>query len=457
MATVTITLTTAGTYTWVSPSDVTSVQVEAWGAGGNGGGRTAAGGGGGGGGGAYALTPNVTVTGSTSYTIVVGAPSAVGTGNGGNGANSTFASTTVVAAGGSGGGGGLGASESGGAGGTTGSSTGTTKNAGGVGGATTIATDGGGGGGESGGSTTTGNAGGAGGVGTGGAGGVGANTNSGAGANGTGVSQGVGGTGNAPGGGGGGSYSTASNENGGQGAPGQVKLTFTTNDVALTQYGGVTGSSVSSITQSVVIDNNNSTLVVFPKAYDGTTAANTDISSVKYNGVSLTQLQHYAVGDGGHASQFANVSFYLYAITGLPAGTHNLVVTWAGAAGSPQFGYEVFANSAAAIDNSNINEFGSVSTYTGSITTVSNNALVSSGITFDNQGSVVTSAGQQQIYNTGFDAVSMSKVAKTPAGSVTHTYTNGTPDYYVITMVSIAPYVIPSVSSGSTLLMMGVG
>lgn len=447
MATVTITLTTAGTYTWVSPSDVTSVKVELIGGGGAGGGSTVnLNGGGGGAGGQYAVK-QTTVTASTSYTIVVAAAKAGGTGNGSAGNDSTFASTTVVAKGGAGGTGNDGA---GGTGSTT-NGVGDTVYAGGSGAAGVLSTSSGGGGGGADATNGATNASGA----------TAGNGVSPAGNGGTGLTAGSdanGNPGNAAGGGGSGAYrTTTTSRSGGAGAIGWAKLTFTTSDVALTQYGGVTGSSVSSITQSVIIDNNNSTLVVFPKAYDGTTASNTDVSSVTFNGVNLTQLQHYAVGDGGHASQFANVSFYLYAITGLSAGTHNLVVTWAGAAGSPQFGYEVFANSAAAIDNSNINEFGSVSTYTGSITTVANNALVSSGITFDNQGSVVTSAGQQQIYNTGFDAVSMSKAAKTPAGSVTHTYTNGTPDYYVIAMVSIAPYVIPSVSSGSTLIMMGVG
>lgn len=209
---------------WVCPPRVTSIQVEAWGAGGAGGGRTTNGGGGGGGGGQYAKNIALTVTSGNTYTVTVGAQTAVGTGNGATGGNSSFNVTDVIAVGGGGGGGGAGSAEAGGIGGTGG--TGTVLHDGGGGGQTTIATDGGGGGGEGGGKSATGGAGGDGTVATGGTGGTG--TEGGNGAAGTGVAQGIGVAGTAPGGGGGGSYSTAASENGGAGAAGQVILTYTT-------------------------------------------------------------------------------------------------------------------------------------------------------------------------------------------------------------------------------------
>lgn len=61
--------TTAGTYSWVAPADVTSVSVVVVGGGGGGGwGGTTAGGGG-----ALAYKNNISVTPGTSYTVVVGA------------------------------------------------------------------------------------------------------------------------------------------------------------------------------------------------------------------------------------------------------------------------------------------------------------------------------------------------------------------------------------------------
>lgn len=97
MATTTITKTAAGTYTFICPPGVTSIQVEAWGGGGAGGQRTSNGGGGGGGGGEYAKEATLSVSPGTSYTYVVGT---AGVSNGADGGNSTFGSTLVVAHGG---------------------------------------------------------------------------------------------------------------------------------------------------------------------------------------------------------------------------------------------------------------------------------------------------------------------------------------------------------------------
>ena len=64
--------TTAGTYSWVAPTGVTSVSV------------VAVGGGGTSGGGALGYKNNITVSPGTGYTVVVGA------GTNGNGGNSYF-------------------------------------------------------------------------------------------------------------------------------------------------------------------------------------------------------------------------------------------------------------------------------------------------------------------------------------------------------------------------------
>lgn len=81
-----ISYTTAGTYSWVAPTGVTSVAVLTIGAGA---GNTATSGTPGGGGGGLRYKNNITVTPGNSYTVVVGA-------RGTNGGNSYFCSTSVV-------------------------------------------------------------------------------------------------------------------------------------------------------------------------------------------------------------------------------------------------------------------------------------------------------------------------------------------------------------------------
>jgi len=139
--------TTAGTYSWVAPTGVTSVSVVAVGGGAGGNGGTTAGGGGG-----LGYKNNYTVTPGSSYTVVVGA----GTSGSCNG-DSSFVSTAVLK-------GGKGGKPSGG------TYTGDGGGNGGAGGSSNTSSGGGGAGGYSG----TGGSGGVNaGIGTGGAGGAG--------------------------------------------------------------------------------------------------------------------------------------------------------------------------------------------------------------------------------------------------------------------------------------------
>lgn len=105
LATAADSYTGAGTYSWTAPAGVTSVDVEVWGAGGAGGGNpTNQDGGGGGGGGGYSKVVNLAVVPGNTYTVTVGAGGTGGTGNGNAGGDSWFNSTiTVLAKGGNGG------------------------------------------------------------------------------------------------------------------------------------------------------------------------------------------------------------------------------------------------------------------------------------------------------------------------------------------------------------------
>lgn len=240
------TYTSAGTYTWVCPSGVTSVSAVVIGGGGSGtmsdpwGGRGC-----GGGGGALAWRNNITVNPGSSYTVVVG-----GGATGGNGGDSYFINNTTLFA--SGGGGGQTGSNLGGPGGIFLAPGGGGGNGGAGSGANTSGSDGqragGGAGGYTGagglgsgtGNAATANSGGGGGGsqdvagggvgfigrgdsgaagGKGGSGGANGNPNDG---------WGVGGTGGAYGGGGGGGYVNNGNwgERGGYGAVGAVRLFY---------------------------------------------------------------------------------------------------------------------------------------------------------------------------------------------------------------------------------------
>lgn len=230
----TVTYTTTGAGTFTVPCDVTSITVEAWGAGGSGGGTTTnnARGGGGGAGGTYA-TSTFTVTPGTTYNLFV-APQTTGTQSAGTkGQGSWFINnTTLFAEGGNGGAAPNGGTVAGGTGSTT-SSIGTTRIAGtnGANGTTTIGGSGGNGG----------NSGGTGGA---------SRTNEGDGRN-----------GNPPGGGGGGAFlPDNSNHFGGNGARGEIRITYTSSinycspafTTAIEPITNVTFAGINNTTSNVV-------------------------------------------------------------------------------------------------------------------------------------------------------------------------------------------------------------
>lgn len=237
----TATFTTSGT--WTTPTDVTFVKVEAWGAGGAGGGKTnkLTGVAGGGGGGAYASKTISVIPGNTySYTVGVGGIG--GTRDGPNGGDTVWATGTDVRA--AGGRGGL-STITQGLGGPTASSAGTVVYKGGDG-ANGSATTGGGAGGGGAGST------GAGGNATGATAGTG--TTLGGGNGGAGVANAAGNPGLVYGGGGSGAARSNGNAKiGGNGAGGQIKLTYAVVSVTVSDASiayGLTGPGASKNTTS---------------------------------------------------------------------------------------------------------------------------------------------------------------------------------------------------------------
>ncbi len=197
---------------WQAPVGVTSVSVEAWGGGGAGGGRGSSSGvSGGGGGGAYAKS-TVTVTPLQTYQYTVGGGGGGGTGIGSDGSFSQWETGLAVKA--AGGKGGASATTKG-LGGAVIDSTGTTIFKGGDG--------------ADGGTTSGGGGGGAGSTGVGGnaiAGSMGIGRSEGGGNGGGGVVNATGNNGSAAGGGGSGAHRTNGNRRGGDGAAGQIRITY---------------------------------------------------------------------------------------------------------------------------------------------------------------------------------------------------------------------------------------
>jgi parallel beta-helix repeat protein len=208
-----VTFTTSGS--WVAPAGVNTVTVEVWGGGGRG--ETISGGfgetvGGGGGGGAYSKK-TLTVVPGTSYAYVVGA----GSSSTAPGGDSYFINTsTVLAKGGN-----SATSSSGASGGSAASGVGDVKYSGGSGANGSSSSNYGGGAGSSAGTGSNGNN-------STNATGADAPAGGGDGGDGRSGSSGNGSPGSAPGGGGGGAYRSTgfSSYNGGNGARGQVRITY---------------------------------------------------------------------------------------------------------------------------------------------------------------------------------------------------------------------------------------
>ena len=196
-AQITVSGTGPGNYTFFVPCDVTSITIEAWGGAGAGGGSTVNNAGGqGGGSGAY-VSSTIAVTGGQEITYTIGAGGTGSTGNGTDGIDTTIPTLGITAGGGFGG---MANATGGGTFGNGGSASGGTTN--------TNGNNGGNGGGRPGGDGGDAPNGGNGGNGTSGANGQNGN-----------FIAGGGGGGEKPGGG---------NASGGDGADGQVSITYTT-------------------------------------------------------------------------------------------------------------------------------------------------------------------------------------------------------------------------------------
>jgi len=336
----TYTFTNAGTTNWTCPSNVTSVQIQCWGAGGSGGSASRAGFtsgnavAGGGAGGAYAKLNSYAVTPGNSYYINVGAGGVSSTNDGATNSgsdswiNSTNTpSTNILAKGGAGGQTaaltanvtkyGKGGS------GTASGSIGDAVNAGGSGATCTSTTYGGGGGGSAGvginGNSAVANT------------GTGAAAVTGGGNGGTPNSSSGSGSGQAPtippgGGGGGARCANTTTYSGGNGAPGQVIITVT------------------NLMATVTLGNLTQTFDGTPKAVNVSSAPSNIPIATNYSGISPTvyPTSSYAPTNAGSYLASALTTNSIYNGSGIGTLTISPLtpsISLIGSANNPYNGY----------------------------------------------------------------------------------------------------------------------
>lgn len=298
------TFSTAGANTFIVPSGITTVQIEAWGGGGKGGTRTTAGTSGGGGGGAY-VKKSVPVTAGTTYNLQVGA--------GSNTATTTIASdtwfsnaTTVLAKGGN----------------SVPNNSATGANGGGTGSIGTLLSGGkgadgtigkyGGGGGSSAGITLAGTD-------AANASGAIAPYGGGKGGDARSITDGVGNVGLVPGGGGGGAYrTTTGTSNGGNGATGQLKITWGAQEInvlgnAITIPSGDITPVTSDNTDFGSVDTNSGTII---RTF---TIQNIGSSTLTVNSISISGSDFTISSAPSFPAAVSGVSSFSFSVTFNPS------------------------------------------------------------------------------------------------------------------------------------------
>jgi len=452
--TITKTYSTAGSFNIRFPSDVTSVQAQMWGGGGGAGGVSGTkSGGGGGAGGAYVVS-SVTVTAGVAYPVVVGAGGTAGAAaaNGGSGDASWFAVVgSALAPGGNFGTGGSGNNTGygGGAGGTTGA-IGTLAY---MGGTATTGTTGVGGGAGGGGASDTGVGGNASGL----TGGTGALTGGGAGGNARGTAGGAGIAGTAYGGGAGGPYSNNTTDRAGAvGGAGAVVLSYSTSDVDIYSIGSVTidNAAAGTIVYTVPSGYTQTGLLVGVLCYCFPSQSGAKIATITLGTQSpVAKIQQ--VGPAG----MNTYSEWWYLASPL-SGIGSIVITpsapLAYIRGIAMTLLNVGTSQADATSGTTNT---STATTSVSITTVTDRSIVFSGVQDATGSSGPTpSSPQITLYNPDITDIFSYTQAKTPAGTVTHTYSGGAAsDSWDDAIISIYPYPVAAGSFFPMRTLLGVG
>jgi hypothetical protein len=217
-------------------------------------------------------------------------------------------------------------------------------------------------------------------------------------------------------------------------------LTFyTAGDIIVHEKTEDTQTAVSSITMAHTVSANlsNTGLLVHVHIYDPT-EADRNITSVTYNGEALSKLKDFDVGGDG-----VNDEYWFRASP--TTGTHDVVATAAGTCSEFSLNAVTLGNVLSTQPDTNTGGETDTTTATPSLSvtsTVDRAFLFSSCSAYDNGGVYVTGAGQVELFNYVVGYVSDGYSGpKTPAGAITHTWSNDTTDTFGLVGVVIKPYV----------------
>lgn len=224
-------------------------------------------------------------------------------------------------------------------------------------------------------------------------------------------------------------------------------------------YGSKHGDNVTSLTANAYVPSGISNFVVwaYVATYDDVDETAGYISSVTFDGNTMTEYEQDRGIDGGAGGEGG-----LFVYQGAASGSKNIVASFGGNTLVADIHWAVLANASTTTnpDAHHQDSVSGVTTMTGSVTTITDKSIVLSGIGFGNIGNGFASGSDQwQIDSTngGYVVSSFSKTAKTPAGSVSHDYQNGTTDSATIKTMSIEPYVAAGGPTVKTLAALGVG
>lgn len=181
-------------------------------------------------------------------------------------------------------------------------------------------------------------------------------------------------------------------------------------------------------------DARNTLLIVFVGAFDNTTFGDTAVNSVTFNSVGLTKIHE-------QIQPTTNRRVTTWCMVAPVSGIHTLTTTWAGApvGGHVHALLVSGADQTCTVDSSTGTNTAAAASFVATTRTIHDNALVASFCS--SSVSALTGQGGSQITiqrssnNFWWD----SYTAPAVAGSVTHTYSNGTTDAAAIDMISIAP------------------
>ncbi len=212
---------------------------------------------------------------------------------------------------------------------------------------------------------------------------------------------------------------------------------FTAGDIIIHEIQQTVDPDVTGRTVSHTVSANltNRAILVMAGAYDPASTPDRNVQSITYNGVALTKL----VDEDGAGTPTVNAEWWL--LLNPATGANNLVVTMDGEVTELNVHIATLGNVAQSgqPDATGGDTDVAVATFDVDITTVADRSMVFSLVSSNVNGANVPNAAQTLLLDGNYWVSSYSG-PKTPAGLVTHSYTNGNTDDAVVVGVSIKKF-----------------